>query len=172
MRGGNTGIPCPGGTCFHAVPNAQFEGGKGRGTISCRPPARFQRRGPGPAAACLRFPSGGHSAAPEMQDLQGCPANCHKPGWSAFFTAYTLRRSGVVFEIYRLFESIGRRADAPRGGLNHSNREKNIFIPHRLSRDACRGGPSLLRRHGGGGADCGRRHDHGGCRLRGLVQVG
>jgi hypothetical protein len=28
-RGGNTGIPCAGGTCFHAVPNAQFEGGKG-----------------------------------------------------------------------------------------------------------------------------------------------
>ena len=29
VRGSNTGIPCVGGTCFHAVPNAQFEGGKG-----------------------------------------------------------------------------------------------------------------------------------------------
>ena len=28
-RGRNTGIPCVGGTGFHAVPNAQFEGGKG-----------------------------------------------------------------------------------------------------------------------------------------------
>ena len=28
-RGRNTATPCPGGTCFHAVPNAPFEGGKG-----------------------------------------------------------------------------------------------------------------------------------------------
>ena len=33
-RGGNTGIPCVGGTCFQAVPNIQFEGGKGRGTTA------------------------------------------------------------------------------------------------------------------------------------------
>ena len=34
VRGGNTGIPCAGGTCFYAAPNAQFEGGKGRGTTA------------------------------------------------------------------------------------------------------------------------------------------
>ena len=39
-RGRNTGIPCTGGTCFHAVPNAQFEGGKGMGAT-----ARWTLRG-------------------------------------------------------------------------------------------------------------------------------
>ena len=34
VRGGNTGIPCAGGTCFHAIPNAQFEGGEGRVTTA------------------------------------------------------------------------------------------------------------------------------------------
>jgi hypothetical protein len=34
VRGGNTGIPCTGGTCSYAVPNAQFEGGKVRGTTA------------------------------------------------------------------------------------------------------------------------------------------
>ncbi len=45
-------------------------------------PARFQWHGPDPAVACLMFPSGWHSAAPEVQDLQGSPGNCQKTGWS------------------------------------------------------------------------------------------
>ena len=92
-RGRNTGIPCVGGTCFHAAQNAQFEGGMGgvsRRVGTCGlslvtsrcSPARFEWHGPGPAASCLRFPSGWHFAAPEVQDLQGYPENCHKTGWS------------------------------------------------------------------------------------------
>jgi hypothetical protein len=66
-RGRNTGIPCVGGTGFHAVPTAPFEGGMGgvsRRVGTCGlslvtsrcSPARFEWHGPGPAAACLRFP--------------------------------------------------------------------------------------------------------------------
>jgi hypothetical protein len=42
VRGGDTGIPCAGGMCFHAVPNVQFEGGReGEGASPLAPNAPF-----------------------------------------------------------------------------------------------------------------------------------
>jgi hypothetical protein len=56
VRGGNTGIPCVGGTCFHAVPNAPFEGGEGRGITAGWILQEKTFRSPEPAPAVVLSP--------------------------------------------------------------------------------------------------------------------
>ena len=80
VRGRNTGIPCEAGTCFHAVPNALFEGGKGRG-ITARWILRektFRKRDPAPALVLSPLVSC-ETCRPGMAETDTLPAPTNFP---------------------------------------------------------------------------------------------